>query len=484
MKKILLTLFIIVLTIQLKNSYSFWSDPFYQTHQDITKIALTTADPRTGNPPYCFSGNCFYFSDSATVSINARHLKQDTGAYDPDDHFDANQLVGALTKLAGNRSQLNYILNTKNFSFTTQLRMWALMGNMLHAVEDFYAHSTWVDEGKTSIIDFGTATENYPPDTSIFPSSPVEQFCNPAGPGYPLSALPVNYLITGFYPYPPGSPELVYGGCLHGKTSPSLFGGPSTLFGLCYSSQFTLQQVPGISHDVACSGNFSPANTEQLHDAAYGLAVREARSFVQAIVDDLVTANNPAGFCALLDVPLSEPICGFVGTVSGTLPLQLQGGLTFPDGSTLNTVSFGVSIDVNGIVSAVPVPIMDNGTTLTANNFLTNCPVGPATGTSTCVPFGKSYDWPLNPTALCLGDGKNACGPVGSATLTLAYTESGSTPDGPDHCNITVNLTNVAGSVNAVAVQGACNYVGKGISTLLISNKAVCFNEPTGMVCP
>jgi hypothetical protein len=407
-------------------------------------------------------------------------------AYDPRDHFDSNLLLASLVKLAGNRDQLNSLLKGGRFTSDIQAKMWVLLGNMLHAAEDFYAHSTWVDEGylcdvpalPCHIINFGAATKNAPnADLTIFPLSPVTYYCNP--PGYPLGTLPVTYLITGFYP--PATPGT--GECQHGATFPSLFGPPS-LLGVCAPTTFLPQTVPGISHDVACDGIFSPANTKELHDSAYNLAVQEARSLVQSIVADLVTANNSAGFCSLVDAPAGSPMC-FAGMVSGTLPFQLQGGSTFPDGTTLNTVSFGVSIDASGVVSALPVPIMFNGTTLTANNFLTDCPIGPATGTSTCVPFGKSYDWPLNPTTLCLGDGKNACGPVGAATLSLAYQESGNTPDGVDQCNITINLTAVAGVVNAVAAQGSvCNYRGKGISTLLMSDKAVCFNEPAGMVCP
>jgi hypothetical protein len=484
-KKIIFSLCILVLSMQPQNSYSFWSDPFYGTHQQITKVALTTPNWETGKP-FCFSSDiCAYFSDFAIARINVRHLLQDSMAYDANDHFDSNQLVGSLTKMAKNRNQLNNIFMAGSFSPVTREQMWELMGNMLHAAEDFYAHSTWVDAGNTSrIINFGPATKRYPPDTSIFPSSPVVQFCG--SDGYPLSTFPVSYLITGYYP--PNTPP-PSGGCLHGATFPTLFSlainDPTpSLFGLCDYFGSSPLTVPGIAHDVACSGKFIPTNTVNLHNAAKDLAVREAQSFVQSIVDDLAADNNLAGFCALLDATETVPACAFAGTVSGTLPFQLQGGATFPGNSTLNTVSFGVAIDANG-VSAVPVPITYLGSTSSANNFLTDCPIGPATGTSTCVPFGKFYDWPLNPATLCAGDGKNACGPVGTATLTLVYVESGTTPDGGDTCTINIKLVAANGNVTGSALSGSvCNYTGKGITTLLQSDKAVCFNEPSGMVCP
>jgi hypothetical protein len=487
----------VILLLNLRAAEAFWSDPFYNTHTEITAEALSAVDPRTNANPFCFGSNCFPFSASAIKQINKRHMQQDAGAlnvvnygvaYDPRDHFDSNLFLSSLAKLAANRAQLNFLLKGGTFSSATQAQMWVLMGNMLHAAEDFYAHSTWVDEGNSCagpairchIIGFGSATENTSmPNGKIFASPTASSYCNSAG--YPLSALPVNYLITGYYP-----PAVAGAGdCVHGATLPFLFGPPS-LYGLCSLPTFSLQTVPGISHDVACSGNFMPANTEELHDSARNLAVQEVRSFVQSIVADLVTANNPAGFCALLDVPAKTPIC-FTGLVSGTLPLQLQGGLSFAGGSTLNTVSFGVAIDVNGGVSAVGVPITFDGNTDSANWFLTNCPPSQEVsgGMSTvCAPYGTFYDWTLDPTALCVGDGTNACGPVGSATLNLVYNQPVAGDDEQDNCSITISLTNNAGTISATATQGICKYLGAGLTTLLPSNKAVCFNEPTGLVCP
>jgi hypothetical protein len=342
MKKIILTLCLVALTLQLKVSVAFWSDPFYGTHQDITTTALSL-DVKTSLPPFCFTAdNCYAFSAKAITQINKRHGKQDAGilnkvgygvAYDPQDHFDSNLLAASLTKMAVNRGQLNSLLKAGNFPPTVQAQMWALLGNMLHAAEDFYAHSTWVDEGNSgnSIIGFGAATENTSkPNLTIFPFTPVVSFCSPAG--YPLSTLPVSYLITGYYP--PNNPPV--GGCEHGATFPSLFSiiinQPSpSLFGLCDYLGTVPLTVPGISHDVACSGNFLPTDTELLHQIAYSLAVQEAQSFVQSIVADMVTLNNAAGFCALLGLPSNTQIstsqkCG--GPILSANPSWVVSGAT------------------------------------------------------------------------------------------------------------------------------------------------------------
>ncbi len=190
-----------------------------------------------------------------------------------------------------------------------------------------------------------------------------------------------------------------------------------------------------------------------------------------------MTCTGPGG-ARTTTVTVSVTSPSFGGTVQGTLPMQLQGG-TFAGGSALNDVSFGISIDSNGAVTAIPVAITFLGTTNSANSFLTDC-------TTACVPFGKFYDWPLNPTTLCIGNGTNGCAPVGNATVTLVYVQTtSSSNDALDNCNITINLTNVAGTIRAYAVQGSvCNYVGKGITTVLPSNTALCVNEPAGVVCP
>ena len=142
-----------------------------------------------------------------------------------------------------------------------QIQAWQLLGYMLHAAEDFYAHSTWVDEGNTVPLPtgFGTLTENTATPTipPIFSKTLQGTYC-PAPAGFPV--------------------------------------------------------LPSIN---ACPGFFSPANTLNLHQIAVGLAEQEAQTFVQSIVTDLVTANNAAGFCALLGLPSSTPMCNACSPVEG-----------------------------------------------------------------------------------------------------------------------------------------------------------------------
>jgi hypothetical protein len=319
---------------------AFWSDVFFSTHQDITEAALSL-DVQTFTPPFCFTvtsvTTCYAFDPKAIRQINLRHWAQDTSPYDPNDHFDNNTFAASLTKMATTRGQLNSLLSggltPGGISSTSQQQIWRLLGNILHAAEDFYAHSTWVDEGNTTTIaNFGSLTEETSsPNVAFFTSVALPTYCGTLG--YPLQTMPVNYLISGFYNVMQPS-----GGCIHGATLPTLYSlfinQPSpSLVGLCDYSDTTPQTVPGISHDVGCPGNYNPSNTLALHNTAYKLAVQEAQSLVRAIVADLSSAGNGAGFCVLLGLPATAAPCS----------------------STAFKMTVGQAVDVLNVYSTPPV---------------------------------------------------------------------------------------------------------------------------------
>jgi hypothetical protein len=270
MKKNLLALSVIGLSfipyaiVQAFPSYLSFAD-----HQTITKTALSA--PNT----YCFSTtDCFSFSANAVEQINQVHqVVDDPSNYNASSHFDSKSFSASVNQIAKNRDQFNRLVNgsspagafiPSNPAFPRmQIQAWQLLGYMLHAAEDFYAHSKWVDEGNTLPLPtgFGALTENTATPTipPIFSKTLQGTYC----------------------PAPAGFPEI----------------------------------VPGISHDVVCPG--SPANTLNLHQIAFVLAEQEAQAFVQSIVTDLVTANNAAGFCALLGVPSGTPMCNACSPVEG-----------------------------------------------------------------------------------------------------------------------------------------------------------------------
>jgi hypothetical protein len=443
-------------------------------HADITNAAIGPTksfqyNANTGT--YTFTPQAIRAITKANDDLDAESINP----YNAADHFDNQAFVAGVKLIATRRKNFKTLL-TPPVSAANQQLAWKMLGYMFHSIQDFYAHSTWIELGRAnSIVNFGVLTENTssPVLTTLTPASGT--VC--ASAAYPL-LTPVEQMTSGYYdPNDPlGSTDSAPSGlCQHG----TLLQAASTC-----AAPFAIFSVSGISKDSSCATY--PQAPEGAHIKAWGAALNETTTFVQAVIADLQASGNTAGFCALLGLSANAPIC-FAGTLSGTLPLQLQGGLTFPGGITLNSVSFGVAIDVNGGVSAVPVPITFDGNTDSANWFLTACPPSQVGGgrSTVCAPYGTFYDWNLTPTTLCVGDGANGCGPVGSAMLNLVYNQPLAGDDEQDNCKITISLTNNSGTISAVAAQGsACNYLGAGLTTLLNSNTAVCFNEPAGMVCP
>jgi hypothetical protein len=269
--------------------------------------------------------------------INLAHAQADDPAnYEAVDHFDSEELVEGLLQITRRRAELNLAL-TPPISAANQQNAWNLMGFMIHAIQDFYAHSSWIEEGNTNIIavggltGFGALTVNTSAPTipSCFQSVSVGAIANPAlcaPAGYPLLA-PVSQMTTGYYD-PLSAPS---GKCDHGTLAQAI----ATCAAGVLAPGVSLIQVQGISKDSPCASYPLGPN----HFTAASLAQAETLSFVQSIVADLNTANNAQGFCALLDLPSNTPICG------NGVTWYLQ-GVTASDGETV-TGSFVYDPDTN-----------------------------------------------------------------------------------------------------------------------------------------
>jgi hypothetical protein len=411
-------------------------------HQDFTKAAIW-------NQEFLFGNQYYVFSQQAIDAINEANGLVDQIPYSTPDHFDGEQFSSGVQRMADRRAQLNMALSSSLQSG----KAWQLLGFMLHAAQDFYAHSTWVELGKRTIVDFGSLTKNTsaPNLTSLQPATGT--VC--AAPAYPLTT-PVTQLTSGYYdpndqlglidPAPPGL-------CQHGTLAQAV--------ATCAS---VLTPVHGISKDSPC-GLYLQGPPDS-HLVAGSLATKETLALVQSIVSDLNKANNAQGFCALLGLsPATTPICtSWAGTLQGALPLT---GFTFACSPgptcTINNVTFGVTIGQDG--SVVTSPINDDG-----NWFITNC--------IACSPSGTFYDWILTSGTLtpCAPSAPSPC-QSGSAVLQLNYSEGGApqqpvtSPDASDYCNFTVVLTPGTTGITPTAEQGSiCNYVGKGVQAVLSTN--------------
>ncbi len=144
---------------------AFWSYGIFADHQDITKTGLSAP------VSFSFSGASYSFSATAIDQINEMHAQADDSVnYWANNHFDSDTLVGSLTQMAYRRKQLMMLLSPgfpseAGNATTAQVKAWKMLGWMLHAAEDFYSHSNWVDQGNNSPVNFGLLTKltSYPP---------------------------------------------------------------------------------------------------------------------------------------------------------------------------------------------------------------------------------------------------------------------------------------------------------------------------------
>jgi len=87
------------------------------------------------------------------IDINDENDFEDIGnANDPDHHFDDCHFAGATDKINANLTVARIDANPQAFDSDDLADKW---GQILHTTVDFYAHSNWVNTGKTSLIDSG-----------------------------------------------------------------------------------------------------------------------------------------------------------------------------------------------------------------------------------------------------------------------------------------------------------------------------------------
>lgn len=441
MKRLGLLVCAMVVLVACPRAPAFWSwvGPSAH-HQDYTTQAIWQQE-------FLFENQYYTFTQQAIDAINKANGSVDQTsqvAYSMADHFDAEQFYAGVQRMADRRSQLNTALTSP----VEQGKAWQLVGFMLHAAQDFYAHSTWVERGNTgTIVDFGSLTRNTSAPNLSYLQPATGTVCS-AG-GYPL-ITPVSQLTSGYYD--PNDPAGLLdaappGLCQHG-----------TLAQAVATCAAALAPVHGISKDSPCGLYLQ--GPEDSHFIAAKLAIKETTTLIQSIVSDLDTAHNSQGFCALLGLtPATASICtSWAGTLQAALPLT---GFTFacspgPTCST-NNVTFGATIGQDGSVATAP--INQNG-----NWFITDCTV--------CSPFGNSYDWTLSSATFteCDASSNPPCQNP-TATLQLRFTENASSQDGLDYCQFTIVLNSGQSGVTPTAQQGSlCNYVGKGVQSTLPSN--------------
>ena len=277
---------------------AFWSS-VVTVHQDMTARALNQSI-------YSYSGITYSFSQTAVDGINGMHTIADSDPYDPRDHFDSERLIDGFALLVTHRQKLMTELGKPSPSSAVA---WAALGLMLHQIQDFYAHSSYVEHtgGSGAIIDFGSATNAAALQASPNGKAPVFiQSSGAIGTVCASDALtlltPTSSQVTTGY-YPPNSPPS--GKCQHGAINGSFTG--SVAVSNCAQTLFAGTVVKdGINKDHPCVTSLADKLN---HAAAKALAEQETESFVKSIAADLSSAGNAKGFCTLLGLPMNAAPC-------------------------------------------------------------------------------------------------------------------------------------------------------------------------------
>ena len=358
-------------------------------HDSITQTALQEI-------PLPGSSNKRLFKDEVITEITADNTGTDTkwvlrtfvGAIDylEAEHFDNDSLIQSADVIARKREYaIARLILAHQATTETQRQQYgaearSVLGSALHALQDFYAHSNWVELNHSNTVNFAEA------------SPFVADLLNPgASPGCECGATASGSRLTSGYWTLTGSSSssrAQTGFCLHGpdEPAPPVLGCPARL--------------PGIAKDVD-SGN-----------PAVRLAMLGTKEYIHSIVRELSDRGAASGICALGGRSGSE--CSSSTTVTVEVPL---GALTFT-GAYRPAPTFTAAIprfDGNlGTLSAVRFEW-----DLTAAEGVANCIASPASVSAqynTCLSLNTFWRFGVSSTDL---------GANGASVLSCDINEQG-----------------------------------------------------------
>ena len=246
------------------------------THRAVTLAQLATITATV-------SGQTVRFSQRALQQVaDANEATDNTASaalFHPERHFTNEAFTATSAALADLRTRILAAVRANPRDGTTARQH---LGRALHGIQDFYAHSNWVELGNGGpLTGLGTTT-----------------FANPPA---ALAACPANPNVLG--PGGGGGPTSGYYLGLLGCSS-------SLPAGKCYHGNYT-SFCPGINKDKPGFPN---------HGAARGVAEQATLQFVQALVNTL--AGEDEAIMALLDV---KGTTGFVIDDTGSMSATIGG---------------------------------------------------------------------------------------------------------------------------------------------------------------
>ncbi len=268
--------------------------PGAKTHVDITEDALQTIYTELGQSTLTKS------MKAARTEMTDANKNVDEDQFQAHLHFDGEQFntgqnrVVALLFDAVTEAQANNMADARKS-----------VGSALHSVQDFYAHSNWIELGNGSpsgeLGRPGVITNQSPPGEATCIQAPRTNPCFKAN-------LITSHLTSGYYggeDTPPSGPVPPTGKCRHS----GFFDSSSGLGGINKDSDI-------------CIGVYDPGLLDSPHNDNNGNAASVATAATVQVFHDLKTKLTPSQFKALLGI---GPSLGFAIDTTGSMGSVIAG---------------------------------------------------------------------------------------------------------------------------------------------------------------
>ncbi|XP_076061138.1 von Willebrand factor A domain-containing protein 7-like [Oratosquilla oratoria] len=212
---------------------------------------------------------------NSIASANVLFDSMDQFRFDPKLHGDGEQLAALQQTLSQRHAQIaTAVSSTQAYSAAR-----SLLGESLHTIQDFYAHSTWVELGNHDIVE-GLGLPGYDVGTIAGSEEDVCSSCSQAQGSCEGNVVQGAGMSSGFYTYddPDAQTFLLSKPSTGGKCS----------HGGYFDTSALLEAVGGINKDTS-SPCFSPHH--HLHSKAVELAIEASDTYLSQILDVVQNDN-------------------------------------------------------------------------------------------------------------------------------------------------------------------------------------------------
>jgi von Willebrand factor A domain-containing protein 7 len=261
-----------------------------QIHREITRSELEALTAEVDGEPQKFSERAVEQVMDANETMDRRFNQ---ALFRPERHFTNEEYQASTQRLIDLRQR---VIDSVTASSPNGARARQALGEALHLVQDFYAHSNWVELGNGVNTSLGQSVSPNPPvTTDPCPTNP--NVLGPGGGGSATSAYFVGITLN----------RDTFG-CKEDELPDA---------GKCFHGNYTLNCI-GINKDNNTVVNGVPVSP--FHGTARSLAETSTTNYVQSILDEL--AGNDKALAALLDL---RGTAGFVIDDTGSMGPEISG---------------------------------------------------------------------------------------------------------------------------------------------------------------